>query len=60
MFIVSMRINAHDAYDWDCRRVVSLPLQTSCNGEWRLRLSIARASSALRSLCTSLAMSLVK
>jgi hypothetical protein len=26
MFIVSMRINAHDAYDWDCWRVVSLYL----------------------------------
>ena len=30
MFIVSMRINAHDAYDWDLVNVVSLPLQTRC------------------------------
>jgi hypothetical protein len=33
MFIVSMRINAHDAYDWDLVNVVSLPLQTSCKAK---------------------------
>ena len=33
---------------------VPLPLLKWSNGEWRLRLSIARASSALRSPCTSL------
>ena len=37
--------------------VVTLPSQTSYNGEWRLRLSKARTSSALRSPCTSLASS---
>ena len=31
-----------------------LPSQTSCNGEWRLRLSKTRTSSTLRSPCTSL------
>ena len=34
---------------------VPLPLHLRCNGECGLRLSIARASSALRSPCTTLA-----
>ena len=32
MFIVSMRINAHDAYDSALQYVVPLPMQTSCDG----------------------------
>ncbi len=36
--------------------VVTLPSHLRCNGECGLRLSIARASSALRSPCTSLAL----
>ena len=37
------------------RKALTLPLQWGCKGEWRLRLSIARASSVLHSPCTSLA-----